>query len=108
MTNFKKLFLYAFATGMERLRDSRGALRYIDDILSTEEEILWQELLESIQQANRINILGKYNIDMTLGQEIDVDKLPDGVLNELMDNVITLEDLKRTIEPKINKRGHTK
>ena len=104
MNNFKKLFLYAFASGMERLRDSRGALKYIDDILNTSDEQLYKDLLESIQQANRVNILSKHNIDMEMGSEINLDNLPENVINELLENVITLDDLKRTIEPKINKR----
>lgn len=90
MNNFKKLFLYAFATGMERFRDSQGALKYIDDILTTPEEILYQEVLESIQQAHRVNSINK-----------------DGTTKELAADIITLEDVKRIMDNKIKQRGHT-
>ena len=87
MNNFRKLFLYAFATGMERFRDSKGALKYIDDILNTPEEILWQEVLESIQQANRIDSINKH-----------------GTTKELLNDVITLDDLKKAINKQIELR----
>ena len=67
MKPFEKLFVYALTTGMEKLGDSVGALKYIDDILETNDDILWIELKRAINQAKRVN--GDKEVD------IDIDEL---------------------------------
>jgi hypothetical protein len=104
MTAFKKLFLYAFATGIEKLGDSKQALKRIDDILNTPEDVLWYELEQAIQQQHRIKIFEHYGIDMEICSEIDMMGLPHTILEELLDKAIDPRKLKQIINKEIEQR----
>lgn len=108
MTNFTKLFLYAFATGMEQLGDSQGALRRIDEILKTPEEHLWMELKESIEQAKRLKILKANKVDLSpgsLGSDINILENSETVLKELLTDSVSMINLKSAVQKQINIRN---
>lgn len=104
MTPFAKLFTYALSTGIEKLGDSKGALRYIDDILNTPDDVLMKELEEAIQQQHRLKIFEHYDIDMEIGSEIDMTDLPSTILDELLSRAIDPRKLEQFIEHETNKR----
>lgn len=108
MTNFTKLFLYAFATGMEQLGDSHGALRRIDEILKTPDEILWMELKESIEQAKRIKILKANGVDLSpdsIKSDMNIPEIPETLLDELLTDSVSMIDLKAAVQKQIDIRN---
>lgn len=108
MSNFTKLFLYAFATGMELFNDSQGALRRIDEILKTDEEVLWKNLKDSIEQSKRINILKDAGVDLRadqIGSDMNIPN-SDEVLAKLLKSASIDEfELKAAVQKLINKRN---
>ncbi len=105
MSGYRKFFLYAMATGIEKLGDSKAALKYIDDILQTPEEQLWIELQQAIEQRHRLKIFEHYGISMEIGSPIDIKGLPDTIIQELLGTVVSMHDLKRLMNKQIESRG---
>ena len=104
MKPFDKLFLYAFSTGIERLGDTKEALKRIDDILNTPEDVLWLGLEDAYQQQHRLKIFSHYDIDTEIGSDIDMNGLPDTILDELFEKSINPRVLKQFVTKEIQKR----
>jgi hypothetical protein len=75
MTPFEKFFVYAFTTAIEKYRYSPGALQHLDEILGTPDDVLWINLMHSIQQARRVE--GQPEVD------IDINKLKELIQKEI-------------------------
>lgn len=107
MENFDKLYIHLFTKGIEHYRDSKTVLKKIEEILKTDEEILFKKLHEAFNQANRVNILKENGVPITadnLGSNINTPLLPESLLERLLSNSIELPTLKNIMRKQINKK----
>ena len=104
MTKFEKLFIHLFTKGIEHYRDSSGTLKAIDDILKKDEEILYDELKEAFNQANRVRLMHQYGVPMDMGEPIENKNLPPNLYERLVKDVADIEKLKKMIKRLANDR----
>lgn len=102
-----KLFIHLFANYIERYQDSNGALREIDAILKTDEDVLYANLRDAIQQAHRIRICKENGIGLSydsMGSHIDNKNIPKDVLEQLLEIQVEIPQLKKFINAELIKR----